>query len=111
MLTAGYFSEWDSAPPHLPPIITDIEHAVSACGVASRAGLGRAPARSSPPPSTVTARWGLPVSLADPVIGLDGIFLIHVLLAVWPTGSGVDVWLLGDPQLRTNELWLYEQLS
>ena len=42
--------------------------------------------------------WGLPVSLADPVVGLDGIFLIHVLLTVRPTGSGIDVWLLGDPR-------------
>ena len=96
----------DSAPPHLSPIITDNEHTVSACGGASRARLGRAPARSSPPQGTVTARWGLPVSLADPVIGFDGIFLIHVLLAVRPTGSGIDVWLLGDPRLRINKLWL-----
>lgn len=38
---------------------------------------------------------GLPVSLADPMIGLDGIFLIHMLLTVGPTGPGINV--LGGP--------------
>lgn len=44
-----------------------------------------------------TARQDLPVRLADPVIGLDGIFLIHVLFTVGPTGPGINVRLLEVP--------------
>lgn len=48
----------------------------------------------APPPGAVTRRQDLPVRLADPVIGLDGVFLIYVLFAVRPTCSGINVWLL-----------------
>lgn len=48
-------------------------------------------------PQVQTARRDLPVRLADPVIGLDGVFLIHVLFTVGPTGPGIDVRLLEVP--------------
>lgn len=59
------------------------------------------------PPRAQTARRDLPVRLADPVIGLDGVFLIHVLLTVGPTGPGVDVGLLEVP-VEDRKNWLYK---
>lgn len=35
------------------------------------------------------------------MVGLDGIFLVHVLLTVGPACSGIDVRLLEDPKLNT----------
>ena len=56
----------------------------------------------APPAGTVTARWGLPVCLADPVIGLDSIFLVYMLVTVRPTCSGIDVRLLEVPSQTKN---------
>lgn len=55
----------------------------------------------SPPITFSRYRRALPVCLADPVIGLNGVFLVHVLLTVGPTCSGIDVRLLEDPKLNT----------
>lgn len=56
----------------------------------------------SPPPGTLTGRWCLPVCLADPMISLNGIFLVHVLFTVRPACSRINAWLLEGPRLKLN---------
>lgn len=89
-----------SAPPPLSPTITTIlrlsARQLSAGGAASKLQAGQGlllcPSRHR------YCERDLPVSLADPVIGLDSIFLIHMLFAVRPACSGIDVRLLECPR-------------
>lgn len=47
-------------------------------------------------------RGVLPVCLADPMIGLNGIFLVHVFFTVGPACSGIDVRFLENTQMEIN---------
>lgn len=92
----------ESAPNHVSSIVSSTPDA-ELMGMPeeqpSEMRLGWAPL-PAPPPGTVTTRWDLPVCLADAVIGLDGIFLIHVLFTVRPTCPGINVRLLESPRLK-----------
>jgi hypothetical protein len=52
----------------------------------------------------LTERWALPVCLADSMVGLDGIFLVHMLFTVRPTCSGINVWLLEDTKKKKKKV-------